>query len=105
MIKTSIINPMYPILPLGNLPGVAYSDKETLFNFIASLAYLTLIHLVMRLAVKKVPEYKKENKKEMIKDQIGLALIYLNDLEERLEEVLKDADKYDKEIDEMVKSI
>ncbi len=66
MIKTSLINPMYPILPLGNVPGVAYSDKETLFNFIASLAYLTLIHLVMRLAVKKVPEYKKENKKEMI---------------------------------------
>lgn len=44
MIKTSLINPMYPILPLGNVPGVAYSDKETLFNFIASLAYLTLIH-------------------------------------------------------------
>ena len=66
MIKTSLINSMYPILPLGNVPGVAYSDKETLFNFIASLAYLTLIHLVMRLAVKKVPEYKKEKKKEMI---------------------------------------
>ena len=66
MIKTSLINSMYPILPLGNVPGVAYSDKDTLFNFIASLAYLILIHLVMRLAVKKVPEYKKENKKEMI---------------------------------------
>lgn len=66
MIKTSLINPIYPILPLGNVPGVAYSDKETVFNFFASLAYLMLIHLVMRLIVVKVPEYKKENKKEMI---------------------------------------
>ena len=65
MIKTSLFN-IYPILPLGNVPGVAYSDKETVINFFASLAYLMLIHFVMRLIVVKVPEYKKENKKEMI---------------------------------------
>ena len=64
MIKTSLFN-IYPILPLGNVPGVDYSDKETVINFFASLAYLMLIHFVMRLIVVKVPEYKKENKKEI----------------------------------------
>lgn len=47
----------------------------------------------------------EENKKDAIKNALGLALIYLNDVEDSLEEVLRDAEKYDKEIDEMVETI
>lgn len=46
-----------------------------------------------------------EDKKAVLKDRCGLALIYLNEVEAGLEEVLKDAQKYDREIDEMVKTI
>lgn len=46
-----------------------------------------------------------ENKKEVVKDRLGPALVYLNQVEEGLRDVLKDADKYDKEIDEMVETI
>lgn len=46
-----------------------------------------------------------EDKKAEIKEQLGLALIYLKDVEESLGEVLEDANKHDQEIDRMVESI
>ena len=46
-----------------------------------------------------------ENKKEFIKEKIGLALLRLKEVEEGLENVVKEAKDNDKEIEEMVKTI
>ena len=46
-----------------------------------------------------------ENKKEFIKEKIGLALLRLKKVEEGLEDVIKEAKDNDKEIEEMVKTI
>lgn len=65
MINQMFIYPIFPLLPLGNVSGIAYSDKETFLNFCASVIYLFAIHLLMRIAIKRTPAYEK-NDKEMI---------------------------------------
>lgn len=47
----------------------------------------------------------EEDKRTLIKDRLGYALINLKTLEDSLDEVIKDAEKYDQELDAMVKSI
>lgn len=46
-----------------------------------------------------------ENKRELVKDKQGLALLRLREVESNLEDVIKEANEHAKEIDEMVKSI
>lgn len=47
----------------------------------------------------------QENKKEFVLDQIGLGLHNLKMLENSLDEVIRDAEKYEQEINEMVETV
>lgn len=46
-----------------------------------------------------------EDKKQFVKDKLGLALVNLKMLEEGLEEVIQDAEKNDQELEKMVEAI